>query len=236
VYPHGGGQPARTITSGVWGPYALVVHAGKLFVANSGNDTVTAYGPAATQPKFTISHGIRGPESLAFDKAGDLYVANSNNNSVTEYLPGKLTQHRTITDGIAVPTAVLVDSNSNLFVANRRTNTVAVFQLVVNHLKPPRIIKGLHRPIAMAFADGALFVLNLSNNTLAKYDTTTLARLGIATSGVACPSGLSADAAGNVFVSNTCPSSISVFDASTVKLVQSITNGVSYPSAVTVSP
>ena len=51
--------------------------AGNLYVANSGNDTVSEVTPAGVVSTF--ASGFNFPDGLAFDAAGNLYVANSGN-------------------------------------------------------------------------------------------------------------------------------------------------------------
>ena len=57
-------------------PDALAFDAsGNLFVANSGNDTVSEFAPGSTTPTATLS-GLNRPIALAFDASGNLFVAN----------------------------------------------------------------------------------------------------------------------------------------------------------------
>ena len=87
-----------------------------LYVANSGNNTVTVYSNRGVKLR-AISSGIFRPNSLAFGSAGYLYVANTDSD-VAEYAPGKTSLLRKITQGIAEPDALALDGSDNLFVSN----------------------------------------------------------------------------------------------------------------------
>ena len=65
---------------------------GNLYVANSGNDTVSKFAPGSTHAQRTLTGLIR-PFALAFDGSGNLYVANSGN-TVSKFAPGSTTPRR----------------------------------------------------------------------------------------------------------------------------------------------
>ncbi|HEY3675824.1 MAG TPA: hypothetical protein VGK84_07495 [Candidatus Tumulicola sp.] len=76
------------------------------------------FAAGSTQLLQTVTHGVSGPSSIAFDGEGNLYVANDGQTKdVTVYSPdGRLI--RTITQGIDYPGHVALDSRGNLYVAN----------------------------------------------------------------------------------------------------------------------
>ena len=69
---------------------------GNIYVANSGNDSVTEYAPlvagplADTAPIATISGGntdLDEPQGIAVDSKGYVYVSNSGSNSILKFKP-----------------------------------------------------------------------------------------------------------------------------------------------------
>ncbi|MFY9718833.1 MAG: hypothetical protein WAK16_04240 [Candidatus Cybelea sp.] len=72
VYASGQTMPTRTITDGIFNPYALAIgSSGYLNVANNhallnGNGSATEYAPNSTKVARTILQGVGGPVSLAF--------------------------------------------------------------------------------------------------------------------------------------------------------------------------
>ena len=70
--------PLRTITSGISFPRGITTdQKGNLYVANSGNNTVTVYAPNASSPSFTLTDGLDFPVDVKVDGSGNIYVANS---------------------------------------------------------------------------------------------------------------------------------------------------------------
>ena len=112
-------------------PAGVILAGGLLWVANSGNNTLTAYNPQQlgnAAPVKTISAGLALPVGLAVDSAGDLLVANEFGPSVTVYPPGATAPARTITSGaLSGPKGVDVDSAGQIYVANDFSSTVTVF-------------------------------------------------------------------------------------------------------------
>ena len=129
VFPPGAKKPARTITTGLDSPVALVVDkSNDLYVANCApcspahphGGSVTEYAYGSDKPLRTITAGVDTPMAIALGANGLLFVANYEffkRGSVTVYSSGT-TPVRTITDGIQNPDALAVDPNGNLYVAN----------------------------------------------------------------------------------------------------------------------
>jgi YVTN family beta-propeller protein len=90
---------------------------GKIYVANSGNNTVTTYSTDGTPTTPTITSGLNSPVSVAVDAAGKIYVANIGNNTVTAYNPNGSRTTPTIT-GLSGPEGVAVDAAGKIYVLN----------------------------------------------------------------------------------------------------------------------
>ena len=115
-------KPIGTITDGISAPAGLALDsAGNLYVANSGNSTVTVYPPGQTTPSATYSNGVSSPMGVAVGSDGTVYVANevagSSGGSVTEYPSGSMTPSTTITLSNAYAFNVALDSSNSLYVS-----------------------------------------------------------------------------------------------------------------------
>jgi hypothetical protein len=104
-----------------------------LYVANTGNNTITVYDPGATTPVETISKNLTNPSKIKFSKTGSLYALNcfdcgyQDTGNVTAYSAHSHSFLRTITDGLDGPADIAIDAAGNLYVANRLGNTVTVY-------------------------------------------------------------------------------------------------------------
>jgi NHL repeat len=115
-------HPIETITDGISNPAGLAVDSvGNLYVANTGNSTVTVYAPGATTPSTIYTEGISSPSNVAVGKDGTVYVANlgggSSGGSVTEYLAGTTAPSLTVTLANAYAYAVALDASNELYVS-----------------------------------------------------------------------------------------------------------------------
>ena len=135
-----------------------------LFVANSGNSTVTTYAaPYTGTPTATISAGISEPKSLGVNAAGNLFVANGGNNSITEYAPPYTgAPIATITNGISECSwGIAVDSHGNLFAGT--VNSIVEYASPYTGA-PTVISNGIANPEFVIDTALDLFVLNQPSN------------------------------------------------------------------------
>lgn len=125
VYPAGGQAqlPIGTIVDGINLPAGLALDSNRtLYVANSGNNTVTAYPEGQKSPSVTYTDGIGTPQGVAVGPDGTLYVANETGSSsgagtVTEYPPGSTSPSLTISLPGELAFAVALDSSGQLYVS-----------------------------------------------------------------------------------------------------------------------
>ncbi|MBV8749840.1 MAG: hypothetical protein JO103_09010 [Candidatus Eremiobacteraeota bacterium] len=119
VWPIGGSAPLAIITTGTSFPYNAVTFApnGTLFVANGGNNTVTAYAPPYTAAPTVISAQLTAPTSLATDSKNNLYVLDKNaaQPKFVVYPPPYTTTTPQTLNLSANPVMVYVDSGDHLW-------------------------------------------------------------------------------------------------------------------------
>jgi len=123
IYPETGGQMVGEITAGVDFPYGLYVDKdGTLYVANEGNNTVTAYAAGSTKPSKTWSQDLQDPHYPIVDGSGDLFVSNRIGGTVVEYLSGSTNAHQVLHTAGAEADGMDFDSQGNLYVAYRMSD------------------------------------------------------------------------------------------------------------------
>jgi YVTN family beta-propeller protein len=134
-------------------PAALVVARGSIWVANSGDSTVSRFNPATVEegPVRVISVGDR-PTGIAYgDNA--IWVANSGDGTVTRIDPSTYST-ATIAVG-AQPVAVAADGGA-VWVANAGDGTVSRIDPATNDVV--RTIELGHTPAGLAVADELVWV------------------------------------------------------------------------------
>jgi sugar lactone lactonase YvrE len=133
-FPASGGK--GTIVSGIDDPSGLATdHDGNLYVINSGNQSITVYGPRANgeTPPIRIISGekakLNSPVGIAVDAAGKIYVTNNGSigpgaDSITVYAPassGNVAPIAIITGPktkLKLPQGIAIDSDGKIYVAN----------------------------------------------------------------------------------------------------------------------
>lgn len=148
----------RALRDGIDGTAALAVgRSGALFVANSGDSSVSVFAPNSSTPKRRITKGLDYPEALAVDSRGSLYVANVPDSPpsaagwVSVYAPGRAQPVRYLRyrRGVA-PSALVVDPSDNLYVATyvHGHSAVQVYDPGARKLLRT-IVKDVDRPTAL---------------------------------------------------------------------------------------
>ncbi len=114
-----------TITPTLSFPYGVTVDvAGRIYVANTGNNTVTVYSPTRAL-EGTISAGLSGPAAVGVSSHGFIYVANNSTNNVTIY-NSALAQTGSLTSStFNFPFGLLVDAADDVWVLD--ANSLHVF-------------------------------------------------------------------------------------------------------------
>lgn len=108
--------PIGQITDGLSSPQGLATdHLGNLYVANSGNNTVTIYPAGTIHPTRTISNGLDRPGLVAVGYGAYVYVANGNA-SVVGYAPGATSPSVTLTLPNSAPAGLAVGPYGDAYV------------------------------------------------------------------------------------------------------------------------
>jgi YVTN family beta-propeller protein len=130
-------------------PTALVVARGSVWVANSGDSTVSRFDPTTLEegPLRTVSVGSR-PTGIAYG-ADAIWVANAGDDTVTRIDPSTYST-TTIPVG-SEPVAVAVGAGA-VWVTNRADRTVSRIEPATNDVV--RTIEVENAPAAIAVADG----------------------------------------------------------------------------------
>ncbi|MGO9453073.1 MAG: NHL repeat-containing protein [Candidatus Binataceae bacterium] len=99
--------------------------AGNVWVANSGNNSVTELtSSGGLAGNFLGGGNFNGPWDVAIDGSGNAWVTNSDGNSVTELTSIGSLAGNFLGGGFNVPIGVAIDAAGNVWVANRSDNNV----------------------------------------------------------------------------------------------------------------
>jgi sugar lactone lactonase YvrE len=225
---------------GLNGPAGIVINNnGRLYVANSGANTITEYDRGATTPTVTISGsntGLTGPAGITLDTGGLIYVANRAANSVSVFgsgASGNVAPFFTIAGpdtGLSSPAAVAIDGAGHLWVANASSNTLTAYLAGSSGDAKPftRIAgpaTGLNEPQGLAVdADDNLLAVNTFGESVTSYP---LPLIGPATNpnvapirtitgsstGLSFPDGIDIDSSGRIYVANQFDNDITTYAA-----------------------
>ena len=250
---------------GVNAPAGIAIApSGRVYVANSGNDSVTSYPPGAAAPFITKltggATGLQGPSAVTLDAAGRLYVADQPANAITVYAPGATGDSSpvaTITGldtGISGPDALAIDGAGRLWVADSGSNSLTQYAPGANgNTKPSATIDGsatgLRTPRGLA-QDAAwdLLVTNQYGHTVTIYAPGTngnafpKATLGGSSTMLSFPTGIDLDTQGRVYVANQYDNDIHVYapgaagDSAPIATIAGTTTGLSGPTTIAVTP
>jgi sugar lactone lactonase YvrE len=208
----GASAPIATVTTGINIPIPAVAFGpdGTLFVANAGNNTVTAYAPPYTGAPTVVSTGISGPVSLAVDAAGTLIVANSTAQSVTFYAPPYTSAPNVLNFGSGIfPSAVLADVARNRVLMLTTAGVLfRVIQPYSNATTGLVTIAGVVNTEGLAVdGQGNVYVVCNGSNTVVKMalfnSTPLLTFVGNASAPLNGPTAVAVGADGTVFIASS---------------------------------
>jgi sugar lactone lactonase YvrE len=228
---------------------ALTAAFSRLYVANSGNNTVTMYLHPVRKLKQTISDKIQWPVSVAVDSSGTAYVANCGGACGDDGSVAVISKNgkkvRLITDGISRPESVAVDSQGDLYVANvgfaYETSSsyylpASISLYAPGSNSPEVVITGVARPSTVALdASGNVYVAN--HGFVSEYGPQLGSVIRYIT--IRAPLSFAFDASGNLYVGNNSgrdQSNVEVFAPNTTNPFETIKDGVNQPYAMTMDP
>ena len=228
--PCGVGRPrcALGVAALLWAAACLPSLDAQIYVANAGNNTVTAYGLTAfgnASPGSTISGsstGLTAPLCIAAD-ANNLYVTNDGAGAgiITIYgrsSNGNLAPVRSISGsvtGLDAPNGIAVDANSIYVINNDVSQSVTIYPLGASGNAPPTATisggsTGL-TPACIAVDASSLYVTNDSTVTVYALSGVTSGTLNLAPSatitaagslpGALVPTGIAVDSS-HIYVAN----------------------------------
>lgn len=241
VFKPGSSSPLRTISEGIDYPDWLAFDAKQhLYVANFGNNTVSAYDVDSTVVLRTITKDIVEPGVVAVDPVdGYLYVG-SVFGGVTVYQAKTGSYVRTI-DAKAAALAVAFDQAGNIYVANYlgSDGSVSVYSPKKNKLLRT-ITDGTDGAISLAFdSDEHLFVGNSYHSgasSVTEYAKGGSKPIRTIVASLNYPVALACDASRNLFVANENTNTVTVYAPGSTALSRAITSGINVPVSLAFGP
>jgi sugar lactone lactonase YvrE len=237
---------------------------GRVYIVNSGNDSVTSYPPGAAAHFVTdlagAATGLQGPSAATLDAAGRLYVANQPANAITVYAPGATGDAGPVATiagpdtGISGPDALTVDGAGRLWVAESGSNSLTAYAPGASgDARPVATIvgsaTGLNAPRGLAQdAAGDLLVTNQYGHTVTVYAPGTngnafpKSTLGGSSTSLSFPTGIDLDAQGRIYVANQYDNDIHVYgpgasgDTAPLATIAGGATALSGPGGLAVTP
>ena len=223
-----------TTPSGV----AASPNSSRVYVANSGNNTVYVINTATNQVISTIGVGS-SPQGLAISPDGTkAYVANGGNNTVSVINTATNQVISTIGVGSSPQGLAISPDGTKAYVANGGSNTVSVINTATKPgTKPidPIVVGTSPQGVAISRDGTRVYVANSGSGTVSVINTATnqvISTIGVGSS----PSAVAVTPTGDrVYVANRSSNTVSVINTATNSVVNTITAGTQ-PSSVMVSP
>jgi hypothetical protein len=143
--------PIGEIDNGVNTAYGLCIDAhGTLYVANDGNNTVTAYPAGSASPSAIYSQDLSRPLYPVVDANGDLFVGNANNGTVVEYQAGSTSAYAVLQTPGSEADGMDFDAQGNLYVAYRGSNGDSIEKFAPGSSKGESLGMELDQPQGLA--------------------------------------------------------------------------------------
>ncbi|MGC8579202.1 MAG: SMP-30/gluconolactonase/LRE family protein [bacterium] len=190
----------NSFASGFSLPNGITIdQSGRVYVANTGNGTISQITPAGTSV-ITYASGFNQPYGIVFDSMGSLYVSNYSGNSISLVTSGK--QVYTIADGIQHPTGIAIDNAGYVYVASESAGKVyRLIHPAIVYASGFNAPKGLTKGI-----DGLIYIADSINDSIFRLEASgSLTNFAV---NITSPAWFSFDNANNVFLSSFSNSTI----------------------------
>ena len=178
---------------------------GNLFVANSGNNTITKISTTGSATQFAVtSVSLNKPRGLAFDNSNtNLYVANYGTNSILKIiLSSGVASTFSNSTSVAKCSGLAFDSSGNLYVSTATSNTIVKISSsgTVTNFSSSSLLSS---PFGLTFDSlGNLYVTNSTNTSVIKITSTGTTTSFITSSLINNPSYIACDNNNTLYIAN----------------------------------
>ena len=195
---------------------ALLPNAGRVYVANNLEDTVTSYAPATPGSVTTTSLPPgSAPVFLATAESGNMYVANSGTGMVAVIATGSNVVTNLIPVGTNTMALVEAPDSRKVYVANQGSGSVTSINTIDKSVNNPNIVTG-NSPIWLAVrSDSArVYALNSGSGTVSTIDTTSDLVIGSVLVGAGANYMVSDPKLNRLYITNPVANTLTALDIS----------------------
>ena len=189
-----------TYTVGASPSTMVLDSSGNVYVANSGEPTITKITSKGVVSKFATV--AENPTAMVFDSAGNLYVANSGSDNISKVTPaGVSTIFATVDDG---PSALIFDSAGNLYSSNSLAATIS-------KITPAGVVSTFAALPTNSYdlaIDGQGNIYTANGNNFSMYKITPQGEVSVFARLTVAAKRLTSDGSGNFFVYNVADKTI----------------------------
>jgi hypothetical protein len=150
--PHDWTMSINYATGGFNTPKSTTIDAlGNVWVANSGNSTITLLSQTGTPATPPISgNGLNSPAAIAIDANGNAWVANKGASTVSTFTStgGTFTGSPFSGAGLSNPSGIAIDAPGNIWVVNSGNNSISEFSATGAPVQ--QLTSGVSSPSAIA--------------------------------------------------------------------------------------
>lgn len=225
AYNTSGGLSIVSIISNLGTAYALAIDSNdNLYTASLSTGVIGKYNAnTGSAINANLIRGLNNPIGLAIDSSGVLYVACQGDNTVRTFnsTTGALINGNLIS-GLSNLVGIALDSSGKVFTLDSGNNRIGKYD-PVSGAGIPNFITGLSNPRSIATFDDpgspsipTIFVSNIGNNTVVKYNSSTGAQIlpyTIAAPAAAGSFGLTIDSQNYLYISSNTNNTISKYTA-----------------------
>jgi len=142
-------EVATLVSSGLDNPFGVAVdHAGNVYIADSGSNTITEWSPVSNTLTTLVSSGLSSPGGVAVDGAGNVYIADTGNGAIKEWLVANSNVIILVSSGLSSPQGVAVDAMGNVFIADTSDGDIKERGVATGNVTT--LLSGLNAPYSVA--------------------------------------------------------------------------------------